>query len=124
MTTPFDEEAALSFNPFEGDYGDGERRIINEIITAPEPPRCHHCHGRIKEGTRIRRLIETTADLEDMPAGGQGEITEADLAAYERRRTEYLFCEPCCQAMVVYGTDRDWAGDRYERRTQKYRKTS
>lgn len=110
MTKTFDEDAALCFDPFEGDFGDGEKQVANEIITAPEPPRCAHCHGKIKPGTRIRRLVEQVGD-ED----------EGDEPK-DIRITEYLYCEPCCKAMAVYGTEKDWEGDRYERRTLKYQK--
>ena len=94
------EEAALLFDPFDGDFGDGEVRVVNEIITAPELPRCHHCGGRIKQGSRIRRLVERRG----------------------RTTTEYLFCTYCCKAMAACGSDRDPNGNRWEKRTNKYRR--
>ncbi|WP_431861312.1 hypothetical protein [Azospirillum sp.] len=114
MTT--ERDAALEFDPFEGDYGDGETRIINEIVDAPDPVRCNICAGPIKPGTKVRRIVETTADLEDMPAYGRDVLTAEDLAAYERGRSEHLICEACCAAARKDDADDSGEGERLERR--------
>ncbi|PWC89801.1 hypothetical protein TSH100_03960 [Azospirillum sp. TSH100] len=110
------EDAALGFDPFDGDYGDGETRIIDAIVEAPEPVRCHICAGPIKPGTKVRRIVETSADLEDIPEFGSDCVTKADLATYERSRSEYLICEPCCDAARKDNADESGEGDRLDRR--------
>lgn len=110
------QDPALGFDPFDGDYGDGETRIIDAIVEAPEPVRCHVCAGPIKPGTKVRRIVETRADLEDMPELGSDSITEADLVTYERGRSEYLICETCCDAARKDEADESGEGDRLDRR--------
>ena len=79
--TRFDEGAALSMNPFEGDFGDGEQLISNTIIDVPV---CNICAGALKPGTRCRCQIETTSDVEC-----------ADVASDLAVEIHY-FCEACC----------------------------
>ena len=115
---PGASDAALAFDPFEGDYGDGETRIINEIVDAPEMIRCNVCAGPIKPSTKVRRIVETTADLEDMPESSNSVITAADLVNYERGRSEHFICEHCCDA-VRKGAAED--GEEYRRVEARYR---
>ncbi|QCN99461.1 hypothetical protein D3093_30010 (plasmid) [Azospirillum argentinense] len=100
----FNEDDALMLDPFEGDFGDGETRIVNEIVTAPEPPRCHSCGGRITPGTRMRRIVEQIGDE------AEGDEPE------DIKRTEYLFCQHCCGAMAKDVKD---GGDRLGSRTAR-----
>jgi hypothetical protein len=84
-------DLALTFNLFEGDYGNNETTILNEIQTAPAAPVCHVCAVKIKPGTQVRRLIETTMDTDEVEGG-------ESLAEYERKRREYFVCTFCCEA--------------------------
>ncbi|MBP2301281.1 hypothetical protein [Azospirillum picis] len=98
----FHETEALLFNPFEG--GDGEQAIVNEIVTVPEPPRCHTCGGRLTPGTRCRHLVEQTGDK------AEGDVPESI------QRKEYWFCQHCCAAMAKDVND---GGDRLGSRTAR-----
>ncbi len=80
-------DIALRFNLFDGDFGDGETTVLNEIQTA-SPPSCHVCAATIKPGTLIRKLVETTLDPDD----------GFSFADYERSRREYFVCDTCCNA--------------------------
>ncbi|MGA1856948.1 hypothetical protein VH569_13275 [Azospirillum sp. 11R-A] len=101
----FNEPDALSYDPFEGDFGDlGTRTTSDTFITAPEPPRCHTCGGRLTPGTRCRHLVEQRGCEED------GDEV-ADI-----QRTEFFFCQHCCAAMAKDVND---GGDRVGIRTAR-----
>lgn len=106
-------DPALMFDPFEGDVGGKETRIINEITDAPAAPRCQVCHGPIKPGTKVRRIVETGIDLDDIPEDADAALTVTDVARYERERVEYLICQTCCNAARQDDED---GGDRTARR--------
>lgn len=100
----FNETEALLYNPFEGDFGDGEWALVDQIVTVQEPPRCHTCGGKLTPGTRCRHLVEQVGD-ED----------ESDEPEHFRR-TEYWFCQHCCAAMAKDVND---GGDRVGSRTAR-----
>ncbi|MBP2233113.1 hypothetical protein J2847_006448 [Azospirillum agricola] len=110
------QDDALSFDPFDGDFGDRETRVVDAIVDAPAPIRCHVCAGPIHAGTKVRRIVETRADLEGMPAEDAGVVTAADMAEYERTRTEFLICSTCCDAARNDAVDERGDGRRLERR--------
>ncbi|MGR0183183.1 hypothetical protein [Azospirillum aestuarii] len=112
-TSQPNDDAALYFDPFEGDYGGGETRIVDAIVTAPDPVRCHVCAGPIKPGTKVRRIVETCADLEDMPEDESQGVAVSDLRRYELGRSDYLICETCCDAARKDAED---GGERLDRR--------
>lgn len=100
----FSEPAALHYNPFDGDFGDGERALVDQIVTVQEPPRCHTCGGKLTPGTRCRHLVEQVGDEDE------GDEPE------HFRRTEYWFCQHCCAAMAKDVND---GGDRVGSRTAR-----
>lgn len=55
MNTDFDEQNALNFNPFDGDFGDQSDRILkNKIGIARKSGECHDCAEEIKKDKKGR----------------------------------------------------------------------
>nr|WP_175428856.1 hypothetical protein [Azospirillum argentinense] len=99
----FNEDDALMLDPFEGDFGDGETRIVNEIVTARSRP------------------AATAAAAGSLPAHGcaassNRSETRPKGRAEDIKRTEYLFCQHCCGAMAKDVKD---GGDRLGSRTAR-----
>lgn len=79
------EEDCLSFNPFDGDFGDGEVLFSDKIVTAAKDHlcKCHDCAGDIKKGERHRARSE----------------------AYEGKCVTTRWCGECCAAMAISWED-------------------
>ena len=75
---PFDEQACLNCDPYEGDFGCDEKVLRDRIGTARKAGPCQMCGQPIEPKTRIRIRTETV----------DGEI--------ENRR----WCHECCAAMA------------------------
>jgi hypothetical protein len=86
MTSPFDENAALNYNLFEGDFGDvGDRPLRDQIVTARKGKLpCHICDEAIVPKTRIRSLTM---------------LWQSDGLM------SYRVCEPCCIASALSWKD-------------------
>ena len=98
------EEAALSFDPFEGDFGDQSDRVLSDkFVNTRKPGTCSHCGFEIVKGERARSMS----------------------AKFDGQLMAYRWCAWCCAAMArcaeEYDDDVDiehdpaWA--EYERRT-------
>ncbi|MEW7867500.1 hypothetical protein [Aeromonas diversa] len=71
-------ESALSFNPFEGDFGEpGDRTLKDKIVKFRKPHVCHICDGDIQVGEIGRNLVE---------------VFSGDIGSF-------YFCQVCCVAM-------------------------
>ncbi len=77
------EKDCLSVNPFEGDFGDGEVRLTDKLVTARKD---HHCHGEsgpcdrgVQKGDRSRVIVERH----------YGELRS------------YRWCEPCSKELAA-----------------------
>jgi ribosomal protein L24E len=85
--------AALSYDPFAGDFGEvGDRVLKNKIVTARKGGECHICGQPIEPGTEIRVMSE---------------ISDGEMMSFR-------FCHLCCVAMAASWTD---SGKEIERRT-------
>lgn len=73
---PFDAEVILSGDPFQGDYGDGERVLKDVVGRVRKPFVCHLCAEETAAGTWARIRTEANYD---------GIVT-------------YRWCVLCCQA--------------------------
>lgn len=53
-------DKSLNVNPFEGDFGDGEVLLGDNIVKARKdhPDKCYCCGGDIKKGERHRAMRE------------------------------------------------------------------
>lgn len=92
------DEAILSFDAFEGDFGaPGDRILANKIVVARRSGPCAHCAQQIKPGETIR----TQASKFD------GEIMR------------HRWCQLCCDAMATYFDDEDAPGEQYEARSHR-----
>lgn len=70
----------LSFDPFDGDFGDGsERTLINTVAPARRGGTCRHCGGQIQKGDLVRTLKQR--DREGLFGG--------------------RYCTACCDAMAL-----------------------
>lgn len=78
MNQTFDEQQALAYDPFSGDFGDGETVLEDKIVTARKGGECNTCPDGILPGTRVRVL------------------REKDDEGFHR----YRFCNACCVAMA------------------------
>jgi len=74
----FNEYDCLSVNPFEGDFGDGEVKLEDKIVTARKARQCNLCGGAVEPGTKIRVRAEVV----------YGSIQR------------YAWCNKCCVAMA------------------------
>lgn len=82
------EKDCLLFNPFEGDYSDGERILSDKIVSAGKVhfPGCHMCGNGIAKGEAHRCRAEANYD----------------------KVVSYRFCQLCCIAMAAAANgDRD-----------------
>lgn len=79
----FNESDCLTFDPFEGDFGDGETQLENKIVTAKKPRACSMCGEQIEKGTRIRVMAEV----------------------YDGKIHRYSWCNKCCHAMAISWDD-------------------
>lgn len=94
----FDEQAALMYDPFAGDFeggGMGDRILRDKIVTARKAAECFICHESIKPGDRIRSRVEV----------------------YDGELMTFKFCQLCCQAMAT-------SDDAIEERTQRGKQPS
>ncbi len=68
----------MRFNPFEGDFGDGEKVLADKIVTAAKTHAgaCLTCGGHVAVGERHRARTE----------------------AYNGRVMTFRFCGECCDA--------------------------
>jgi len=83
MTT-FDEGDCLKCNPFEGDFGSPDDRVLKDkICTARKGGICGMCRQGIVPGERVRVLA----------------------AVFEGQLMSYRWCSECCAAMVASWTD-------------------
>ena len=73
MTDPL-----LDFDPFEGDFGEGEIRERDSMVKTRKPWECHHCHKEHPAGDRARSITEI------VPGTG---------------RQTYRWCIPCLEAL-------------------------
>lgn len=90
-----DLEAALQYNPFEGDFGDvGDRELRDKIVKFRTAGGCHICGLDVKPGTLGRSLTM--------------------LWACDREVRTYRYCTECTVAMACSWTDHGAAlGVRY-----------
>ena len=71
-------ENALSFDLFEGDFGDqGDKILRDKIVKARKPGECHICGQQVKPGTMIRSLTARWAADGLMSYRTCAECTEA-----------------------------------------------
>lgn len=75
----FSESECLAYNPFEGDFGDGEVILSDKIVTARKGGVCHLCGQQIKAGTRVRSRKE----------------------ACDGRIDHFRWCTECCASMAA-----------------------
>lgn len=87
----FNEAACLAFDPFQGDFGDGEVLFSDKIVKAAKdhPGKCHDCAGDIAKGERHRARRE----------------------AWEGEAITTRWCHECCAAMSLSWTDNGEAID-------------
>lgn len=76
----FDEELALSFDPFEGDRDVNVAHLSDKFVVGRKEHECHTCAGPIAKGERHRAKTERDDD--------------------ERRIGTFRFCAKCCAAMT------------------------
>jgi hypothetical protein len=74
----FDEQRCLSVDPHEGEYGSGEVKLEDKIVTARKARPCHLCGETIEPGTKIRVMAE----------------------AWDGRVWRQAWCTQCCVAMA------------------------
>lgn len=79
----FDERECLAVNPFEGDFGDGEVRLEDKIVTARKVRQCNLCGEDVEPGTKTRVRAE----------------------AYGGKIYRYAWCNKCCVAMAIRWED-------------------
>lgn len=83
---PFNEDDCLSFNPFEGDFGDGRDRCLRDrFVTAGKdhPAACHDCARDIDKGERHRSRVD---------------IADGELFTFR-------WCYDCCEAQAMSWED-------------------
>lgn len=74
----FDENKCLKINPFEGDFGTPNDKILKDkIVTARKTRACGMCCQEIQKGERIRVLA----------------------AVFDGELMNYSWCSKCCDAM-------------------------
>jgi predicted nucleic acid-binding Zn ribbon protein len=84
MTTQSTDDAVLSFDPFEGDFGiPGDKIFSNRMAIARKPGPCSHCGTDIAKGERIRR----------------------QTSKFDGELMTHRWCALCCTAMASYDTE-------------------
>lgn len=83
MLTDKQKADCLAVNPFEGDFGDGERLLSDRIVTARCDNTCCDCGGVAKSGTNHRVMTEV----------------------YDGKVRTARWCEECCAAMALSWED-------------------
>lgn len=87
-----DDEKTLTFNPFEGDFGDQRDRVLkNKMGVARKAGECDNCAQQIQPGERIRLMA----------------------ALFDGELMSYRWCALCCAAMATCADDN---GEAYEAR--------
>lgn len=71
-------EDALTFDPFEGDYGGDLNTLKNKIVTVRKEHICHICNGTVKAGELARNMVQV----------------------FEGQIGSWYFCQDCCIAMT------------------------
>lgn len=97
----FNEAQCLTVNPFEGDFGNPDDRILKDkIVTSRKIGTCGMCRQQIAIGERVRVLA----------------------AVFDGELRNYRWCSECCAAMVLWlsgnldaWTERLDIGERTER---------
>lgn len=80
MSTLFNEEDCLAYNPFEGDFGEpGDRTLSDKISTSRKEHKCNECLETIQKGERYRNIKS---------------VINGDILAYK-------FCYKCCEAFAA-----------------------
>jgi hypothetical protein len=78
------EKAVLSYNPFEGDFGDQtDVTFKDRLVVSRSEYTCHWCQGIINKGARYRYIA----------------------AKFDGALCYYKFCSSCCKAMARSWTD-------------------
>lgn len=71
------DSVVLATNPFDGDFGDGEQTLKNDLVSARKEHSCFWCHSKIIKGERHRVQVDKD----------HGEIVT------------FRWCSKCCEAM-------------------------
>lgn len=98
MTTQSTDDAVLSFDPFEGDFGiPGDKVFSNRMVVARKPGPCSHCGIDIAKGDRIRR----------------------QTSKFDGELMTHRWCALCCTAMANYDAEAEDEDDlpEYEKRS-------
>ncbi|MDH1253047.1 hypothetical protein N5C67_10320 [Comamonas thiooxydans] len=73
------ENATLSFNPFDGDFGEpGDTVLSNKMVVARKEGPCSHCGSLIFKGERVRSMSAKFGDF-----------------------MRYRWCASCCDVMAA-----------------------
>lgn len=73
------ENATLSFDPFEGDFGEpGDTILSNKMVVARKEGPCSHCGQLIVKGERVRSMSAKFGDF-----------------------MRYRWCASCCDVMAA-----------------------
>lgn len=73
------ENATLSFDPFEGDFGvPGDTVLSNKMVIARKEGACSHCGSLIFKGERVRSMSAKFGDF-----------------------MRYRWCASCCDVMAA-----------------------
>lgn len=75
-----EKERIIEFDPFAGDFGDGEILLEDKIRTSRKEHECFHCGNIIKRGEQYRDKIEIVYN----------------------KFIHFKWCTECCQAMLKY----------------------
>ena len=79
-----DEHKVLKCNPFEGDFGEPNDRVLRDkIVTARKGGKCHLCCQDIKPGERIRSQVDV----------------------FSKELVPSKWCNACCEAMAASWND-------------------
>ncbi len=93
------EKCVLSVDPFEGDFGDGEVKLSDKMVTSGKlhPACCNICGGPIAKGERHRARVEAC----------RGQLMT------------FRWCLMCCVAMASADMDQ---GKMWEARVNLHRR--
>jgi hypothetical protein len=73
-------DSVLKYDPFAGDFGDGERTLSDKIVKGRKEHTCDMCFGIIVVGEIHRARVEVEYDTEI---------------------NTYRYCNACCEAMSI-----------------------